>query len=164
MHVRSLPSHERLRELFDYHPDGHFIRRVAISTKSRVGDTVNYKPDGNGYRHCHVDGEMFYMHRLVFMWHHGYCPEFLDHRDQHRSNNRIGNLRPTDWSSNLHNGRTYRNSKTGIRNVSPHRDGGFQVVVSRDGKSHTAYAQDIDEAVTIRDRIRSDLGLQSIGG
>jgi hypothetical protein len=47
--------------------------------------------------------KQFYMHRLVFLLHHGYLPKIVDHIDRNPQNNRIENLRaatPSESSCN----------------------------------------------------------------
>ena len=51
------------------------------------------------------------LHRIIFMMHHGYLPEFLDHIDGNPANNRIENLRPATASqNNLNRGKHTRNT------------------------------------------------------
>ena len=57
-------------------------------------------------------------HRLMFMLHHGWVPEVIDHVDGDRSNNKIDNLRPATWSQNLQNMKLRPSNKTGCKNVS----------------------------------------------
>lgn len=86
-----LPSQERLRELFDYHPDGHLVDR-------RDGSTPGLH-QSSPYRTATVDGGRYGLHRLIYMWHHGSCPGIVDHEDEDTHNNREGNLR--DGTSGL---------------------------------------------------------------
>ena len=93
-----LPSKERLHHLFDYE-DGQLIRRVRVGT--RVVGTVLGCCHGGGYMHGTVDKVIFYMHRLIWQWHHGDCPTELDHVDCDKANNRIENLRAISRQHNM---------------------------------------------------------------
>ena len=54
----------------------------------------------------------------MFMMHHGWVPEVIDHVDGNRANNQIGNLRQATWSQNLQNMKLRPNNKSGCKNVS----------------------------------------------
>lgn len=57
------------------------------------------------------------VHRLVFLYHHGWLPTELDHINGNRSDNRIENLRPVTREQNMgHRGRP-RNNKSGFKGV-----------------------------------------------
>lgn len=125
-------TQERLRELFEYR-DGLLInksiRRSQISIGSPAGGI-----DCKGYRKVRVDGRMYRAHRLVFLFHHGYLPEIVDHIDCSRSNDRIENLRSATKSENGMN-RSGSYAKTGHRNVYK-RGNKFQVHLSCKGVVH----------------------------
>ena len=52
-----------------------------------------------------VDGKMYRVHHLVWMYHNGYFAEELDHINRVRDDNRIQNLRVCTHSQNLGNSR-----------------------------------------------------------
>jgi hypothetical protein len=95
---------KRLKELFDYREDGHLIWKVEPYLQSRfnVGDIVG-SIRSHGYRMLFIKGIEYRVHRLIFLYHHGYLPKYLDHKDNDRSNNRIDNLRPSTLSGNNRN-------------------------------------------------------------
>jgi hypothetical protein len=57
-------------------------------------------------------------HRLIYLLHHGYLPEFVDHIDGNRSNNKIENLREATRSQNNCNAKIRKDSASKIKNVS----------------------------------------------
>jgi HNH endonuclease len=103
--AKPLPTQERLRELFWYHPEGFLVRRVAVGTKYRVGQEVRGCPVGRGYRVVVVDGGQYRLHRLIYQWHHGRCPDEIDHEDHDSGNCRIWNLRDGTGGVNAANRR-----------------------------------------------------------
>jgi len=59
----------------------------------------------------------YLQHRVIFLMHHGYMPEFLDHIDHDPKNNKVENLRPADKSQNNMNRPVQKNSPSGHKNV-----------------------------------------------
>ena len=97
-------TQEYVRELFDYR-GGELYRKVSrANNKVKSGNLVG-SDQGNGYREVTIDGKSYYIHRLIFLYHHGYLPEFLDHIDGDKSNNDILNLRGVTRSQNQQNSR-----------------------------------------------------------
>jgi len=64
-------------------------------------------------------GHTCYEHQIVFALHHGYWPEMIDHVDRNKTNNRIENLRESDFVKNGNNRGATRVSKTGVKGVFP---------------------------------------------
>ncbi len=59
-----------------------------------------------------------YGHRLAFVCMGVPAPEFVDHRDQDRSNNKWENINPTSWVDNNRNKKTNSNNTSGHIGVS----------------------------------------------
>jgi len=93
-------TQQRLHELFDYF-DGYLYRKVAVKGYSKGVVIGTTKP--RGYVVAVVDGKMYRVHHLVWMYHHGYFEKELDHINRVRDDNRIENLRPCNHSQNLGN-------------------------------------------------------------
>src|SRR3954470_6742060 len=95
----------RLRELLRYDPDtGDFIWTAKSSAKARnvLGDRAGHI-DSQGYRLIYIDGKRYRAHWLAWMYVHGYLPKLVDHKNGHRSDNRIANLREATVSLNAQN-------------------------------------------------------------
>ena len=93
---------ERLRELFDYDSNtGDLVRRVGV--KGSLKGTIIGTTKPNGYKIAVVDGKMYRLHHLVWMYHHGSAVEQLDHINRNPGDNRITNLRPCDCFTNSGN-------------------------------------------------------------
>lgn len=99
-------TQQRLRELFTY-ADGNLIRN------GKVAGSVNKR----AYRCICVDYKIYKAHRLVFLYHHGYLPEQIDHADKNPSNNRIENLRAANNGQNCMNRGMMKNNTSGSKNV-----------------------------------------------
>lgn len=90
-------TQDLLKELFDYR-DGELYWKVARGCV-KIGDRAGTDLKG-GYRGIRINGKLYKAHRLIFLYHHGYLPKFLDHIDRNPSNNNISNLRDATMSQN----------------------------------------------------------------
>lgn len=73
-------------------------------------------PNGAGRIQLMIDKKYYYLHRLVWLYHHGTFPIILDHIDRNLNNNRIENLRAVTASQSSCNREEYNSS--GFRGVS----------------------------------------------
>jgi hypothetical protein len=136
-------SREELIELFDYE-NGKLIgkhvpwRRKAANTRTcgRVLGSVISKSghlsirfqDKRGNKHAEL------VHRVIFMMHHGWLPEMLDHINRDPSDNRIENLRPACKSLNSQNRGPSSVTKHGMRGIYKDKLGGYCVYIGLGGK------------------------------
>ena len=128
-------TQERLKYLMRYENGKlYWIRPTANWMKSGVeaGFLVN-----TGYRLARVDGHSIMLHRLVFLYHHGYTPEIVDHIDGNKLNNHIENLRPATRAQNNQNARTRKDNKSGQKGVRWREDQQKWIVtIAVDKKKH----------------------------
>jgi hypothetical protein len=106
---------QRITELFDY-ADGKLLWKVSrgrVSAGTEAGVVA-----ANGRMYVQVDGKKTLVHRIVWMMHHGDCPEFIDHKDGNPLNNSIDNLRPATKSQNAMNRKVKSDNLLGIKGVS----------------------------------------------
>lgn len=101
-------THEEAAALFTYRDDNLFWSKTG-------------KPAGslksNGYKLVKHKGVFTGMHRIIFLLHHGFLPEMVDHVDGDKANNRIENLRAATRSQNGMNSKHYASNTSGYRNV-----------------------------------------------
>lgn len=93
-------TQELLKELFDYQ-DGNLHWKVGRQGRKLGVPAGTLKK--SGYRSIIINYKSYYAHRLIFLYHHGYLPEFLDHIDGNPSNNNITNLREATYRQNAMN-------------------------------------------------------------
>ena len=84
-----------VRSSFSYNPlTGCLYRRQVITDnglklKEKIGNT-----NGKGYIKFSWGGTPWFVHRLVWVWHHGYLPDGMEihHKNECKTDNRIENL------------------------------------------------------------------------
>ena len=109
-------TQERLKFLFDYHPDGYFIhtgRGYKRAFKGRKTTGSLYK---SGRKMITIDSKIRMMSRMVFLWHRGYLPPQVDHINRIKDDDRIENLRAATAQLNQANTFSSRN-KSGFKGV-----------------------------------------------
>lgn len=60
-------------------------------------------------------------HRIIFVMHHGYAPEEVDHIDGNPSNNLLSNLRAVTHGQNMINAKTSARNTSGYKGVYWHK-------------------------------------------
>jgi hypothetical protein len=64
-----------------------------------------------------VNRKRYQLHRIIFLWHHGYLPEIVDHADCNPKNNQISNLRAASKADNQRNQGMYAHNTSGHKGV-----------------------------------------------
>jgi len=104
-----------LKSILDYdRKNGTFNWKKKISRKNMVGNNAGGK-NSMGYITIGISGDIYYAHRLAYLWVYGYMPKSVDHKDGDRSNNRIANLRPCTMSQNILNSKLAKNNTSGFK-------------------------------------------------
>lgn len=105
---------EDFEPYFEY-KDGQLVRK-ASSKRSKSGDVVGCH-DKKGYLTVGHLGTYWKAHRIVYLLAHGHCPEFVDHINGIKDDNRIENLREADINTNHYNCKKYTTNKSGTKGV-----------------------------------------------
>lgn len=139
---------ERLHQLFEYR-DGHLYWKKLSSSLSRakVGSKAGALAT-HGYWRIKFDGVTHMAHKLIYAMHNGgVCPNYIDHIDGNKSNNKLENLRPATIAQNAHNVGLHKNSTTGVKNVSwsPSKNR-WKVLISANGKRKSWLVKDLELA------------------
>lgn len=129
--------------LFRYE-DGKLLRRIQRGP-GKIGDVVG-SVCTDGRLQVKINGVMYYVHRLIYLMHHGEVPEFVDHKDGDHTNNRIENLRPATRAENNRNARLRKDNKYGVKGVALHK-GRWIARLRVDGKAvHVGSYGSMEEA------------------
>lgn len=143
-----LPTKERLSELFEYVNGGKLRRKVSAGNQ-KAGVETTGKLERHGYCRILVDGEHYLFHRIVWRLVYGDEPEFIDHINSDRSDNRIENLRRVNKNSNCQHQLRPRNNTSGFIGVYRYsRSNSWVAKICVNSKSKTiGYYKDIKDAV-----------------
>jgi len=105
-----------LNELFDY-KDGVLYWKAPRSNRLKIGQKAGTVAKDKRER-INVCGKLLLTHRIIFAMHHDYWPQYVDHIDCDKSNNKIENLRETTIHQNQWNKHLDCRNTSGIKGVS----------------------------------------------
>lgn len=138
---------EELKSLVSYREDGNLVwkerepvDRIAKTFNSRFAGKVVGSLATTGYLETTIKQKRYLVHRLVFLYHHGYMPEFVEHKDTNKLNNRVLNLREATHEENMQNVGMKSNNKSGarVKGVSQYgKHGLWRVQIMCGGVLHT---------------------------
>lgn len=103
-------TQEYLLNTYTYE-DGKLFR------KSNGKEVICSKSKWHRYFRLGIQGKVYALHRVIFLYHHGYMPKITDHIDGDRYNNRIENLREVTQQQNCLNKKHHKNSSSPFKNV-----------------------------------------------
>jgi len=112
-------NQDQIKNLFEY-KDGSLYWKVSLNQKIAIGSKAG-SIDKHGYVNIQINKQKHKVHRLVFLYHHGYLPKEIDHIDNTKTNNNIENLRSASRSENMKNMGFHRKNKSGFKGVSWHK-------------------------------------------
>jgi hypothetical protein len=113
-----MKQQELKKLLFYYEPTGDFY---WLQTNYQNGIKAGTKAGtikSNGYVMITINCKMYYAHRLIWLYIHGYFPENqIDHINKKPNDNRLINLREISRQCNLRNSKVSATNKTGIKGI-----------------------------------------------
>jgi len=90
-------------------------------------------PTAGGYIKMHLMGKYYYAHQLVFLWHTGYIPKEIDHKDHNPVNNLWGNLREVTHKINGQNQKKYKTNTSGTTGIRQRASGKWRARIYHEG-------------------------------
>lgn len=157
MNSSNCPNLERLVELLNYCPEiGDLTWKVSRGNHIRAGDNAG-TTNAYGYRVVGIDGKLYMVHRLAFMFMLGRMPLpglDVDHIDRNRSNNSWSNLREVSRAKNLRNMETPSHKPPNVNR----RGNRWQVTFSVENKTkYFGMYSTVEEATEVAERVRAEL-------
>lgn len=145
-------TQDRLKELLQYDADtGVFVYKIKRQ-RCKVGAVAGTR-DNRNYLTCSIDGKLYKLHRLAWLYVYGHWPnDQIDHIDHNPSNNAIANLRDVSCAQNQQNRAHKTKSASGHLGVTWNkRDKRWQAHIELKGKSiHIGNYTDLDVAIIAR--------------
>ena len=144
-----------LRSLFNY-KDGQLYWK---QTKGRrIANTIAGTRSHHYWQIC-IDYVIYRTHRLVWIYHHGYSPDVIDHINGDTFDNRIENLRECSKSQNQHNRKIDSKNLSGVKGVGwCKRKNKWRARIIVDGKEHhIGFFDDLQDAKKVMNSKRTEL-------
>lgn len=115
------PTQEFIQKIFDYHIDGYLIWKInPYRTNIQIGTRAGSVNKTSNRGVININLKQYRSSRIIFLWHKGYLPKIVDHKDRDKLNDRIENLRPATASQNSKNSTSAKNSTSKYLGVSWH--------------------------------------------
>ena len=148
-------TQQYIKFLFNY-KNGELYWKKLTSNLSRVkiGSKAGHLNKSDGYCRIIINNKSYLVHRLIFLYHYGYLPKYIDHIDRNKSNNNIENLRGVTRSQNLMNSKIRKGSSQ-YKGVSQHKSNKWQARIMHQGKRIYLglFINEIDAAKAYNDAI-----------
>lgn len=116
-----LPDTDVLHKMFQYNPETGVLTWNSRDGDERWNRVFAGKPaggvDGKGYVRIRTEGNNWNAHRVIWKMVHGEEPEYVDHINGNRADNRLMNLRSVSKLENARNAKRGRNNKSGVNGV-----------------------------------------------
>ncbi|MGJ8681634.1 HNH endonuclease [Paraglaciecola sp.] len=163
---KPLPSQDRLKKVLNYDPiTGNLTWKHHANRVDLIGSGCGTKRS-DGYYSCHIDGDKFAVHRVIYKLMTNEEPQLVDHINGNPSDNRWCNLRSVTSQENNKNTKLLKNNKTGIAGVFYHeKQHRYHANVRINGKSlHLGSYADIEKAKFARSIADKVLGFSKRHG
>ena len=112
-------TQEKALELFEY-KDGNLYWKKQVNNRAKIGQIAGAE-NLRGCRIIGFEGKHYLMHRLIFLMHHGYFPQKIDHIDCNPKNSKIENLREANHAENSYNAKLRKDNASGCKGVIWHK-------------------------------------------
>jgi len=116
-----LPSQCELHQIFEYCAETGVLRWKPRPDNPRWNRVFANKPaggiDGKGYVRIRTEGKIWNAHRVIWKMVYGEDPDFIDHINGDRSDNRIDNLRSVTQVENARNTKLHKSNASGASGV-----------------------------------------------
>jgi len=130
-------TQDQLKQRLWYRPEtGDFYWRIAPTNNMQPWQKAG-SPSTEGYVQIMVCARKYPAHHLAWLYVHGVMPDHVDHINQIKADNSIGNLRLATQSQNNMNKKVQSNNKTGLKGVYLYKKNmKYTAAIKANGKRH----------------------------
>ncbi|MBB3876089.1 HNH endonuclease [Sphingomonas aquatilis] len=134
--------------------------RACAAWNAKLAGKEAFTAHSKGYPSGTLLGQRVAAHRLIWLLAYGEIPEFIDHENGDRSDNRLANLRRVSRADNNRNRCISGNNTSGVTGVSwdTHYKKWVAMLKTDTGKKRTHYSASFDDAVAFRARMEAEHG------
>jgi len=111
-------TQNELKDIFAYDEASGVFTNLLNGTGTRRKGGIAGRLTNQGYVSIKINGKPYGAHRLAFLYIKGVLPEFIDHINHCRSDNRWCNLREVSHHENCKNRKLGKNNTSGQMGVS----------------------------------------------
>ena len=143
--------------------DGDLICKYNIhrtQMKGQIAGTLC----SNGYIKICINYKQLWLHRVIFLMHHGYLPKLIDHKDRDRLNNKIENLRDATGTLNSVNKGVQSNNTSGHPGVSFNKqvEKWHVYIKINNQRTNLGFYDNLEEAINVRLQAEIDFGFTEV--
>lgn len=149
-------TQELLLKLFEYRDGNLYYKSINKHSRKKIGDKAGYI-NKCGYVSITIHDKAYLAHRLIFAYHYGFFPKYIDHINGNKSDNCIENLREATSQQNNWNRKRIKSPKYPAKGIYKHSkyDNKFCVEIYVNGQRiHIGIFNSINEAVTASNKAR----------
>jgi len=118
---KTIITQDRLKEVLHYDPEtGIFTWKKKIANCVKIGSETGCV-QSNGYMLIGIDGKRYLAHRLAFIYMIGNVPDYVDHINHNKIDNRWGNLAKSCVFGNARNQSKHSDNTSGANGVYWHK-------------------------------------------
>jgi len=113
-------TQELVKYLFDYRKDGYLINKNPKTRRCKRGaiaGCLSKRNDGDRWI-LYINGRLYFRYRIIFLYHNGYLPKLIDHKNHITTDDRIENLRAATDTQNVRNRTSAKGSSSQYLGVS----------------------------------------------
>lgn len=143
---------EYLRSIFDYEETGHLRWKVKKGKRTdligKIAGCISLVRS-DLRRVVVLNGKGIFNAQLIFIYHKGYLPECIDHKDRNALNDKIDNLRAATKAQNNRNKSSAKNSTSKYLGVYKRNDNGkwrSEIRINKKRISIGTFTSEIDAA------------------
>lgn len=148
-------TQSRLKILFNYKQGKLYWVNSCRGTAAGSEAGTN---DGR-YTKIMIDYKLYLAHRLIWLYHYGYLPEFIDHKYGRDIGDYLWNLRECTRSQNGYNAKLRKDNKSGVKGVYFHKSTGkwFSQIRDKGKRICVGYFKTVESARVAMEIKRNEL-------